>query len=155
MRVLLCVLCLCAAVRAEYEPLRVTVIEYSPLTAKRIPRAVQRALCIKVRGVDYDLEPLLAEYRVEWSWPGGTEQSLRDHLRDDHGVTGIETLSDREIRKLHAVLHERTKRTARAASGPPIVTFGPVRSSACPGGVCPVPSRSRVTLFGRRFGWVR
>lgn len=94
--------------------------------------------CVTIQGVDYDLQPILLEYRREWTWPGDTEATLRAHLRDEHKVTGIESLSDREIRKLHAVLHER----AKAAQVRATIRADPVvRSGGCPGGVCPAPQR--------------
>lgn len=126
-----------------------------PVRVTLRPVYVVTSHCVTIRGVDYDLEPILTEYRTEWTWPGGTLQTLREHLRDEHQVTGLDGLSDREIRKLHAVLHERAKKVARASSGPPVVRIGPVSSSRCPGGVCPVPSGSRGWLFPRRVMWAR
>lgn len=135
MRYVLLVLSMVSLVSAgDRKPVMVTVR----------PVFVATVHCITVRGVDYDLEPILAEYRVEWTWPGGTEQTLREHLREEHGVTGIESLTDRDIRKLHAVLHERAK---KAVSHSAIRASPAPRQSSCPGGVCPVPNRSRGLFF--------
>jgi len=104
--------------------------------------------CVSIDGVDYDLDPLLNEYRRAWTWPGNTEQSLRNHFATDHKTTGLDSLTFTELKKLHAVLHERELATkAKPAVTPP----APVRSG-CPGGVCPSPSY-QTPRRGMFFRW--
>lgn len=107
--------------------------------------------CVTINGIDYDIEPILAEHRRDWTWPGGTEQSLRDHLKAEHDVTGIEKLSRSELAKIHAVIHEREKKTRSIPAAPPVVK--PLASpSRCPGGVCPSPTVNR-PRGGFLFRW--
>lgn len=86
--------------------------------------------CVKIAGVDHDLDAILKEYRREWTWPGMTEQSLRNHLRE-HQIANYDGLTFNELKKLHAALHERE-------AAKPAQVAVPV-ASPCPGGVCPNP----------------
>jgi len=105
-----------------------------------LPSAVHDSpRCVKVNGVDEDLDALLKHYRREWTWPGMTEATLRGHLRE-HGVSDFERLSFAECRQLHAVIHER-ELVAKSAQR--------VQSrSTCPGGVCPAPVLRRQARWG-------
>lgn len=107
-------------------------------------------LCVTIAGVDYDLDDILKDYRTDWTWPGMTEESLREHLAGGpHRVTGIDELPFATVKKLHAALHEREERQAKAAQPKSAPRLN------CPGGVCPqpqyqiVPQYQRRGLFGR------
>lgn len=104
--------------------------------------------CITVKGVDYDLAPILATRSADWTWPGGTESSLRSHLRDSHGITGIDALPFVDVRKIHAVYHEREAATVNRSVQQ--VTI-PRAVSNCPGGVCPQPSYQATQRRGLRW----
>ena len=106
-----------------------------------LPAAVQDApRCVKVNGVDEDLDAVLKLYRREWTWPGMTEVSLRGHLRE-HGVTDFDRLSFAECRQLHAAIHERELAAKPAQVAQPV-------QSTCPGGVCPAPVLRRQARWG-------
>lgn len=104
------------------------------------------ALCITIDGVDWDLDKIRAEYHTPWSWPGNTEKSLRSHLAAEHHIQGLDQLSFDDVRKIHAVIHEREQSALRARSQPIRASPAP-RASSCPGGVCPAPNRSRGLFF--------
>jgi len=120
--------------------------EHTPPSHDPVPRS-PAVHCINVKGIDYDLAPILATRSAEWTWPGMTEASLRSHLRTDHGITGIERLSFTTVKKIHAVYHEREAATVKR-SVPPVTI--PRAVSNCPGGVCPqYQSQSTRWLFRR------
>lgn len=102
--------------------------------ASPLDRTKYETLCVNVNGVDYDLDVMLSEWKRNWTWPGNTETSLRQHLRQPpHIVGGIDDLPYDTIKRIHAVLHERELR-ATPAKSPAILP-----RSNCPGGVCPTP----------------
>lgn len=111
-----------------------------PVLVTSRPVYVATVHCVTIKGVDYDLEPILLEYRSEWTWPGATEQTLREHLAREHQVTGIESLTFAQVRKLHAVLHERAKKVTVVTAAPQQVLIK-ASPSRCPGGVCPTQPR--------------
>lgn len=144
MRSLILFLALISLVAAsDRKPIRVTCRPvFKATVTERKPR------CVTIDGIDYDLEPILSEYRRPWTWPGMTESSLRQHFANDHQTTGLDSLTFDELQKLHAVLHERETATTRTQQAPPPVA---APQSRCPGGVCPSPSTtgSRSRLFFR------
>jgi hypothetical protein len=73
------------------------------------------------------------------AWVQNGHSATIDHLVREHGYSrsSLVHLTQRQLDVLHSNAHN----AARAAA--------PVRSSGCPGGVCPSPSRSR-GLFRRR-----
>ena len=113
-------------------------------------RTVERVrVCVKVRGIDTDIQSLEKECFRAWSWPGGTEEALRAHLRE-HGVTELEGVPLESLKKIHAAIHERELKAAPVQSSPAPATPAYV-APRCPGGVCPAPvqsvRRSRLRLF--------
>lgn len=104
----------------------------------------QPPLCIKINGIDQDLDAILTTPSQLWTWPGMTESSLRRHLAVEHGVEEIETLTFSQIKKIHAVLHEREQKQKPAAPKQP------AQRSGCPGGNCPQSAPRRRGLF---FNW--
>ncbi len=157
-RVLLALLCLCSPVMSgpfvvtKSPRYVVTSPGTSPQKHERSSSAHQEAagsslpVCVTIAGVDHDLKPLLAEYRRAWTWPGEDESSLRRHLAE-HQVSGIERLSFDQLRKIHAVIHER-ELLQKPVSVP--ISQPRVMQSNCPGGVCPAPQSWGSGLFGRR-----
>lgn len=73
------------------------------------------------------------------AWVQNGHSATVDHLVREHGYSraSLVNLTQSQLDVLHSNAHN----AARAAA--------PVRSSGCPGGVCPSPSRSR-GLFRRR-----
>lgn len=73
------------------------------------------------------------------AWVQDGHSATIDHLVNEHGYkrASLVGLTQQQLDVLHSNAHN----AARAAA--------PVRSSGCPGGVCPSPSRSR-GLFRRR-----
>jgi hypothetical protein len=73
------------------------------------------------------------------AWVQNGHSATVDHLVREHGYSraSLVNLTQAQL----DVLHSNSHNAARAAA--------PVRSSGCPGGNCPSPSRSR-GLFGRR-----
>lgn len=135
MRLVALLLCLSSvAVCGDRVPFQVTC---RPVF-KATEQLESKPRCVTIDGIDYDLDPILAEHKTDWTWPGGTEQSLREHLKATHKATGLEALSRSELAKLHAVLHDREQRAKT-----PQLTAPPVPQSRCPGGVCPIPSATR------------
>jgi hypothetical protein len=131
------------AVANDRQPIRVTS---RPVFTPNACLPVEiKSRCVTIDGIDYDVEPILTEYRRAWYWPGNTEQSLRVHFKTSHRTRGIDSLTFDELQKLHAVLHERELRVKIKTT-----TQAPVRS-ACPGGVCPTNNAtgSRSRLFFR------
>lgn len=104
-----------------------------------------KPLCVTIDGVDWDLGKIRAEYRTAWTWPGMTEQSLRQHLAKEHRVSRLDKLAFDDLKRIHAVIHEREKAVRPAAV--PIRASPAPRQSSCPGGVCPAPNRSRGLFF--------
>ncbi len=86
---------------------------------------------------------------AQWAWvpvkqPGPAwvqdgHSATIDHLVREHGYSraSLENLTQSQL----DVLHSNSHNAARAAA--------PVRSSGCPGGVCPSPSRGGFRLFRR------
>lgn len=108
------------------------------------PRVSAAPSCIKINGIDYDLEPILSTPSQSWTWPGMTEASLRRHLATEHGVEDIDALSFGQVKKIHAVLHEREQKPK------PAVPRQPAQRSGCPGGNCP---QSQPRRRGFLFNW--
>jgi len=104
------------------------------------------------------VQPLVSEYKARWTFPG----DLTTHLQTTHGQN-VSGMSVADQLKLHDSLHDGsvvsrtvTKSVAPVVSYPavrmPVVRSVPVYSTSnCPGGVCPVPSRTRTTTVSR-FG---
>ena len=112
------------------------------------------------KGNQWRLDDFVAEwYHGPWSYPG----EIADHLQGDHGVkvTGGMTVPDME--RLHAAIHAKDEPLASAAELPTTPTFmdkQPVNqlSSNCPGGVCPVRTRSvsvTAPTFSRQWSYSR
>jgi hypothetical protein len=112
------------------------------------------------KGNQWRLDDFVAEwYRGPWTYPG----EIADHLQGDHGVkvTGGMTVPDME--RLHAAIHAKDEPLASAAELPTTPTFidkQPVNqlSSNCPGGVCPVRTRSvsvTAPTFSRQWSYSR
>lgn len=111
-------------------------------------------LCVKIAGVDHDMDVIEAEYRRAWTWPGMTEASLRQHLRE-HQVDAS-GLTYEQCQKVHAVIHERelSAGVVRAKVNSPVSVRQPVTRSSCPGGVCPAPGwSSRSSRPGLQRRW--
>lgn len=126
---------------------------YSPAAHEPVLQS-PAVLCITVRGIDYDLEPILATKTAEWTWPGGTEASLRDHLWIAHGIAATARLPFVTLRKIHAVYHEREEAERKRATVTTKTTSTAV--SNCPGGVCPAPAyRMQTTTTRRGRQWFR
>lgn len=98
--------------------------------------------------------PASDSYRARWTYPG----NISTHLSSTHGVD-VSGMSVSDQLRLHDSMHEaeRGSSTVRYSVANPVQysTSQPVRSyvrsSSCPGGVCPMPSRTttRFRLFGR------
>lgn len=144
MRLIVGWLTLCSLVIAEdRRPFRVTCRPvFIPNACLPVESPVH---CVTIDGIDWDLDKIRAEFRTSWTWPGTTEASLRKHLASEHRTQGLDRLSFDDLRKVHAVIHEREKH-AKATS--PLIRASPApRTSTCPGGVCPAPNRSRGLFF--------
>jgi len=120
------------------------------------------------KGNQWSLDDFVAEwYRGPWTYPG----EIADHLQDDHGVRVTGDMTVPEMEKLHAAIHAKDEPLALAANGsasasaslPTVPTFidkQPVNqvSSNCPGGVCPVRTRSvsvTAQTYSRQWSYSR
>lgn len=104
------------------------------------------------------VQPVVSEYKARWTFPG----DLTTRLQSSHGQNVSEMSVDDQL-KLHDSLHDAngtvvsrtvTRSVAPIVSYPvvrvPQVRYSPVYSTSnCPGGVCPVPSRTRTTTVSR------
>lgn len=123
----------------------------TPLVEKLLPKAEPDHIVEPNKLVDGQLSP-----RGEWQWsesqwawvpvkkPGPAwvqdgHSATINHLVREHGYSraSLEKLTQPQL----DVLHSNSHNAARAAA--------PVRSSGCPGGVCPSPSRGGFRLFRR------
>lgn len=120
--------------RAEYRPLG--NLQYALLQTREAG-----PICVTIDGVDWDIEKIRDEYHTPWTWPEGTEASLRKHLAREHHVIGLERLSFADVKKIHAVIHERERAAKPLTLSRPAPAPAPVYRSTCPGGVCPAPRR--------------
>lgn len=111
---------------------KVAVVESKPIVASR------PAVSPSVTSSD--------SYRARWTYPG----NISTHLSSTHGVD-VSGMSVSDQLRLHDSMHEaeRGSSTVRYSVASPVRSY--VRSSSCPGGVCPMPSRTttRFRLFGR------
>lgn len=151
MRFILAFILLCSSLLAgDRVPFRVTC---RPVFVANTGLSVEQpTLCVTIDGVDWDLDKIRAEYRTAWTWPDGTEASLRTHLRASHRIKDIDRISYDDLKKIHAVIHER-ERVKLKSSPPPAM---PTQSSpvGCPGGVCPSPRSTRSTWNSRQRGFL-
>lgn len=104
------------------------------------------------------VQPVVSEYKARWTFPG----DLTTRLQTSHGQN-VSGMSVADQLKLQDSLHDGsvvsrtvTRSVAPVVSYPvvrvPQVRYTPVYSTSnCPGGVCPVPSRTRTTTESR-FG---
>lgn len=118
-------------------------------TKNEEPRTKNVPLCVKVSGIDTDVETLEKECYRAWSWPGGTQASLEQHLRE-HGVSEFEGLPLESLKKIHAAIHERELRSRPPIRADPQSTtknHEPRTPNPCPGGVCPSPGAYRPTRW--------
>lgn len=123
------------------------------VTKNEEPRTNNAPLCVKVSGIDTDVETLEKECYRAWSWPGGTQASLEQHLRE-HGVSEFERLPLESLKKIHAAIHERELRSRPVSAQPTTKNQQPRTLSPCPGGVCPAPTYTRQSQRFRLF-WTK
>jgi hypothetical protein len=112
------------------------------------------------KGNQWRLDDFVAEwYRGPWTYPG----EIAGHLQDEHGVRVTGGMTVQEMERLHAAIHAKDEPLASAAELPTVPTFidkQPVNqvSSNCPGGVCPVRTRSvsvTAPTFSRQWSYSR
>jgi hypothetical protein len=112
------------------------------------------------KGNQWRLDDFVAEwYRGPWTYPG----EIADHLQDDHGVKVTGDMTVPEMEQLHAAIHAKDEPLASAAELPTTPTFIDKQpsnqvSSNCPGGVCPVRTRSvsvTAPTYSRQWSYSR
>ena len=131
------------------------------VAAEKVPRF--SVLVPPVR-IEHKLQPVplvrdyQPTYRTTWTWPGGTEFSLRRHLIQDgrHGFDAneINRMTFAQLKAVHSSDHEHTldrKRIHEVPNEPKRVIVQRPTATSCPGGVCPINARPvRRGLFGLR-----
>lgn len=102
------------------------------------------------------VQPVVSEYKARWTFPG----DLTTHLQTTHGQS-VSGMSVADQLRLHDSLHDSAPKTSyQVVRSAPVVSYPVARmpqvrtvpmysTSNCPGGVCPMPSRTRTTTTSR------
>lgn len=151
MRFIIALLLLCSSLIAgDRVPFRVTACR--PVFVPNVCLPECKPVCVTIDGVDWDLDKIRAEYRTPWTWPNGTEASLRSHLKATHRIKDIDRIGFDDLKMIHAVIHERERVKTKLHSPPAMPTQS--SPSRCPGGVCPSPGATRSTWTSRQRGFL-
>lgn len=81
------------------------------------------------------------KFKSEWTWPGGSKQSLRSHLARTHGIPSdvLATMTLAQLRAVHNSDHDGMLDRAELRAGEIGVVPMPAdrRNVGCPSGACP------------------